>query len=149
MCNQFDVLKQLQALLCDKSVWDTNLSLLFHHKPFSHLAPSYFKFYTCHLLKWRYLKLILVCTLAKYKLLIFVLLCFSGQWSGQTQCAVDVIGSWKTILSLQALHWNKYNYQSHYLHLSIIFICTIMQQLLLLWNHLKRGHTFQMITAKP
>lgn len=30
---------------------------------------------------------------------------------------------------------------------SVIFICTIMQQLLLLWNHLRKGHTFHMTTA--
>lgn len=114
------------------------LSFLFHYRPCSHLAPIYFKFYMYYLRKWRYLKFILVCTLAQYKLLIFVLLCFSGPWSGQAQCSDEVFGSWKTILSLQALYGNKCNYQSYYLHLSIIFICTIMQQLLLLWNHLKK-----------
>lgn len=126
------------------------LTLLFHYRLYCHLAPTYIKFYVYHLLKWRYLKFILVYTLAQSKLLISVLLYFSGPWSSQPQCTDDALEVGKlSILPFQALYGNKYNYQSHYLHHRIIFICTIMQQLLLLWNHLRKGHTFHMITAMP
>lgn len=85
-----------------------NLAMLFHYRPYCHLAPTYCKFYMYHLLKWRYLKFILVYTLARYKLLIFVLLYYSGPRSNQSQCTDDGIGSWKAIcFAISGFVWRQ------------------------------------------